>query len=217
MRKIFEIILTSRGGDRSTQIRCVLWSPTSYLLWQKLGKLHQPLLLFLSLNSFHERREIFEKAVRCYHPPFCGMRLPWRVCVIKCTSSCLVILCYRIRFSRLTFLTTCSFCPVGIPRIFAQSQGSDYCMEARSRFTVMIRDDPIWRTRCSFTFVAASSKQDAYFFFWKAAECNQSFDFYLTEDLGDWSKALLYLDPSVRKHLVSLWLVSHLVSQFRMS
>ena len=32
----------------------------------------------------------------------------------------------------------------------------------------------------------------------------ESFDFYLTEDLRDWSKDLLYLDPSVRKYLVSL-------------
>ena len=89
----------------------------------------------------------------------------------------------------------------------------------------MIREDSIWRTRRSFTFVTARevaySKQGAYFlfiylFFWETAEWDQSFQFYLTEDQRDWLTALLFLDPSVMKYFVSLWLVSHLVSHFRM-
>ena len=84
----------------------------------------------------------------------------------------------------------------------------------------MIREDSIWRTRRSFTFVTARevaySKQGAYFFFWETAECDQSFEFYLTEDQLDWLLDFLFLDPSVMKYLVSLWLVSHLVSQYRM-
>ena len=36
------------------------------------------------LIHFRERRE---KVVCCYYPPFCGMRLHGRVCVVKCTSS----------------------------------------------------------------------------------------------------------------------------------
>ena len=59
--------------------------------------------------------------------------------------------------------------------------------------------------RRSFTFVTARevaySKQGAYFFFLETAECDQSFEFYLTEDqLLDF----LFLDPSVMKYLVSL-------------
>ena len=89
----------------------------------------------------------------------------------------------------------------------------------------MIREDSIWRTRRSFTFVTerevAYSKQGAYFFlfiyfFLETAEWDQSFEFYLNEDQRDWLTALLLLDPSVMNYFVSLWLGSHLVSHFRM-
>ena len=54
------------------------------------------------------------------------------------------------------------------------------------------------------------------FIFWETADWDQSFEFYLTEDQRDWLTALLFLDPSVMKYFVSLWLASHLVSHFRM-
>ena len=64
--------------------------------------------------------------------------------------------------------------------------------------------------RRSFTFVTARevaySKQSAFFFFFfeEAAESDQSFEFYLTEDQSDWLLDFLFLDPSVMKYLVSL-------------
>ena len=62
--------------------------------------------------------------------------------------------------------------------------------------------------RRSFTFVTARevaySKQGAYFFLRETAECDQSFEFYLTEDQLDWLLDFLFLDPSVMKYLVSL-------------
>ena len=63
------------------------------------------------------------------------------------------------------------------------------------------RNDPWWSYLAHEVlvyFCCCFFETGRFFFFWKAAECNQSFDFYLTEDLRDWSKDLLYLDPSVR-------------------
>ena len=50
------------------------------------------------------------------------------------------------------------------------------------------------------------------FFLRETADWDQSFEFYLTEDQRDWLTALLFLDPSVMKYFVSLWLASHLVT-----
>ena len=51
--------------------------------------------------------------------------------------------------------------------------------------------------RRSFTFVPARevaySKQSAFFFFDEAAESDQSFEFYLTEDQSDWLLDFLFL------------------------
>ena len=87
----------------------------------------------------------------------------------------------------------------------------------------MIRDDPWWSHLAHEALVYFCNRKGGclfetgrLFFFWETAECDQSFEFYLTEDQLDWLLDFLFLDPSVMKYLVSLWLVSHLVSQYRM-
>ena len=51
--------------------------------WEKL---HRPFFYSSRLIHFRERREILEKVVCCYCPPFCGMWLYMHVSVMKCTS-----------------------------------------------------------------------------------------------------------------------------------
>ena len=108
MRRIFEIIFTSRGGDHSTQIRCLLWSSTSNLLCHKLRKIARvssfiPLPKFIFVNG----GKYSKRWCAVFHPPFCATRLHVRGSVMKCTNNWRLFSC-SICVTEYTSVVTCT-------------------------------------------------------------------------------------------------------------